>query len=528
MQNQTGSNLVHDLKAGFVVFLIALPLSIGIALASGAPAAAGLIAAFVGGMLGSFLGGSQLTINGPAAGLIVIVLGAVESLGQGNLAQGYKYMLAATVAAGVLQIVMGALRLANVGLAFPSSVVHGMLSAIGAIIIAKQFPVLFGVKAASHSIIGLFAEIPSEFLHLNPEVAYIGFTSLLLLIVWNKLPIKALRKIPAPLLVVLLGVGLGRYFDLEHRHTVQILGWSGEVNSKLLLSVPSSLKDSLAFPDFGRFWTLTNLSAVLSIAIIATIESTLSTFAVDKLDPLKRTSNLNRDLLSKGICNCVCGLIGGLPIISEIVRSSANIDNGARSKASNFFHGAMILTFLLLFPSLLHEIPLASLGAILIFVGWRLAHPSQFKHAFHIGPDHITAFCVTFGMTLATDLLMGVASGVVVEIVIALVHGVRGKGFFGLETHEMSDGKKAHVFVRSPAIFTNSLKLRAIVQKYQTQKIPVVLDLSGCSFIDHTVLDQVDRFRADFAAQGQSLELVLDNGHKALSAHPLASRKKAS
>lgn len=523
--------LKYDVKSGFVIFLIALPLSIGIALASGAPPAAGLIAAAIGGILGSLLGAGSVTINGPAAGLIVIVLGAVESLGHGNQALGFKYTLAAIVAVGLLQICVGALKLASVGLAFPSSVVHGLLSAIGAIIISKQLHSLIGVKPNAKSVVGLLMEFPQDLAHLNPEIAYIGFASALLLLFWSKNTNPKLKQIPAPLLVVGMGVALGRYFDLEHEHIVRFFTGDTFVDRRFLLNVPNNIRDSLTFPDFSAFFTKESFFAIFSIGIIASIESTLSTFAVDKLDREKRTTDLNRDMVSKGICNTLCGLIGGLPIISEIVRSSANIDNGAKSRASNFIHGLLILLFMILVPSALHAIPLACLAAILIFVGWRLAHPSQFAHAYHIGADHIAAFAITFAMTLATDLLIGVASGVVVEFVIALLHGVKPSELFSLKiTESVSTNSRGtvNVSVQSPAIFSNSLTLRGVLNKILAAKQNVNVNLDQSLFIDHTVLDQLSRFESDFAAQGLVLKSNFSVSHISISQHPLASRRKAS
>ncbi len=526
-KNLKGSFL-SDLKAGFIIFLIAMPLSIGIALASGAPASAGLLAAIVGGVLGSWLGGAQLTINGPAAGLIVVILGAVESLGQGDNVMGFRYMLAATIAAGILQILIGGFRLATLGLAFPSAVIHGMLSAIGAIIIAKQIPVLLGVTAAAKSIFGLYLEVPQEIKNLNPEIAFIGLSSLILLMVVPKLRFKITKKIPMPLVVVVLGIFLGQYFDLDHKHIVQFLSWKSDVGQRYLLNIPLHLSETVVLPDFGRFFTFTNLVAVFSIAVIASIESILSTFAVDKLDPQKRTSNLNRDLVSKGVCNFVLGWIGGLPIISEIVRSSANIDNGAKTKSANFFHGLFILLFLAFFPELLHKIPLACLAAILIFVGWRLAHPSQFLHAAHIGADHIASFLVTFIATLATDLLVGVALGVATEILIAVIQGVKLRDFFSLKYNEPSTENTLKLEIQSPVLFTNSLKLRALLQNQLNAGKNLILDMSESPYVDHTVLDLVERMRIVFRAKGLTVTTYFDDKHKSISKHPLSSRKKVA
>lgn len=517
-----------DLRSGFIVFLIALPLSVGIAIASGAPASAGLFAAIVGGIVGSWLGGSEMTINGPAAGLIVVVFGAIESLGQGDLSLGFKYFLAAVIAAGVVQMALGLAKMANVGLAFPGSVIHGMLSAIGAIIIVKQMPVLIGVKPAAKSVFGILLEVPHALTQLNPDSALIGGLSLVLLFGVPKFFPGFARRVPIPLVVVVTGVALGRILDLEHHHTVRFLNWVGEDDPNMLLNVPSRIGDSMVRPDFARFWTMDNLKAVFSITIIASIESVLSTYAVDKLDPKRRVSDLNRDLFSKGACNLLLGLIGGLPIISEIVRSSANIANGAASRFSNFFHGLLILVFLLLFPTTLHTIPLASLAAILISVGWRLSHPSHFQHAWKIGREHFAAFVVTFVVTLATDLLVGVAVGIVTELLIAAYHGVTPMQLFRIQHRREARESDETIEISSPLVFVNILQLRRLLSEPLRARRSVTLHLVEGSFIDHSVMDQIDRMIELYTREGLKLDYRLSEEHQPLSGHPLAARRKRS
>ncbi|MGE4232630.1 MAG: SulP family inorganic anion transporter [Bacteriovoracia bacterium] len=516
----------YDLKSGFTLFLIALPLSIGIAIASGAPASAGLLAAIVGGMLGSILGANELAINGPAAGLIIVILGAVDSMGAGNGSLGFRYTLASICAAGIIQIMMGIFRLASLGLAFPSAVIHGMLSAIGAIIIAKQIPVIFGVKVVTKSIFGLFIGIPQYISNLNPQVAFIGIASLVILFGLPLISHKLASKLPVPLIVVAFGIIVGKYFDLEHHHIVRFWNWKAEVGESSLLNVPVNIKGSILFPNFSMFFTFKNLVAVMSIAIIASIESVLSTFAVDKLDHQKRISDLNRDLASKGLCNTILGLIGGLPVITEIVRSSANISNGAKTRASNFLHGLFILIFLALFPELLHEIPLSALAAILMFVGWRLAHPSQFKHAYQVGPDHVLVFCITFLTTLATDLLVGVAVGVLSELVIGVYHGVQIKDLLGLNYKEINNEKLVELEIESSLVFVNSLKLRKLIESYLSSGQSLVVSIAKSRFVDHTVFDLLDRYKVAF--REKKLDFRIDTGGllQPLSKHPLASQRR--
>lgn len=514
-----------DIKSGLIVFLIALPLSIGIAIASGAPPTAGLLAAVVGGILGSWLGGAYVTINGPAAGLIVVVLSAVETLGRYNPEQGFAMALAAIVGAGILQIFFGFMKWAQYGLVIPSAVVHGMLSAIGAIIIAKQIPTLLGVKATAHSIIGLYLEVPTEISHLNPQIAFIGVVCLLITLFLPKLNVSFVKKVPTALIVVVTGIALGKYFDLEHEHTVRYYWWSGDVNANYLLNLPQNLKDAIVIPNFSRFFTMDNFIAVISIALIGTIESVLSTFAVDKLDKEKRTSDLDKDLLSKGVCNTFLGFIGGLPIISEIVRSSANIDNGARTPLSNFVHGVMILVFVAFFPNLLHQVPLAALSALLIGVGWRLAHPTQFVHAKEIGRDNITTYLVTFITTLASDLLIGVAAGVVTKLVLTFMAGVKPRDLLKLKINTVDLGNETQIKIQGPIVFTNSLQLKRELDKNMQGNKPVTLDLSQVTFIGHSVMDMIDRTKGNYENNGTKIVLKNNEHLRPLSSHALATRK---
>lgn len=511
-----------DLSAGFVVFLIALPLSIGIALASGAPATSGVIAAAVGGMLGSLTSGGYVTINGPAAGLIVIVLETIQRLGKGDPVIGFKFTLAACIIAGVIQVVMGRLKLASLGLVFPSSVVHGMMAAIGAIIIAKQSHVLLGVAPQSKSILGLFAEIPHSLANLNPEIALIGFLSISIMLFWHKIP--KVRVVPAPLVAACLGLGLGLIFDLEHHHTVRVASYIFDVDPKFLLSVPDHIQSAFMLPSFGAVNTFDFWRMVVTICLVASLESTLSAAAVDKLDPLGRSTDLNKDLTSKGLCNILSASVGGLPMIAEIVRSSANVSQKATSQASNFIHGAFVLLFVALFPALLHEIPLASLAAILIVIGWRLTNPSHFKHAYHIGWDHVASFCVTFAVTLATDLLVGIAAGVITETICAKLLGARLRKTFFSTTHELIQSETESVLrLKGSQTFLNLLKLAPELTQASASKKPIRIDCSETTLIDHNVMVRMDSYRRDIEKKGQKCSIEFAD-HKGLSDHQLSTR----
>lgn len=520
-------NWSQDLLSGFIVFLIALPLSIGIALASGAPATAGIITAIVGGLLGSLLGGSHLTINGPAAGLIVLVVGTITDLGQGDMALGFRKALATFALAGALQVAFGALRLGKLGTSVPGSVIHGMLTAIGAIIIVKQLPVALGVQLHSKEILEMMAELPRAFAHMNPEVAIVAAIGFIVIIAHNSFKGAYMRFIPAPLLVVLVGIAMAMMFDFGHEHMVKSHGLDFSVGPKQLLSLPQNLMNAFIFPDFSSVFSLTSLRWAVSLALVASIESLLSANAVDRMDPYGRNSQLDRELLSKGFCNIVSAMIGGIPMIAEMVRSSANVRNGGRTRLANFFHGAFLLTFLLAAPQLLQLIPLAALAAVLISVGYRLAHPSQFFHTAKIGRDHFAAFVTTFAVTLATDLLVGVAAGIAVELMFNFSRGVRLKDLFKVQFEEHEHAADGTTLVlTSPVTFTNFLSLKDRVEKLGAEMRHVIFDFTHARTIDHTSLDQLERIRGEFASLGRDVQISFSEAHKPVSKHPLAARRR--
>ena len=502
-----------DLIAGFQIFLIALPLCLGIAMASNFPPIAGIIAAVVGGLLVSWLNGSYVTITGPAAGLIVVNLAAVESLGQGDLVAGYHRALAAIVCAGILMVILALLRAGRFVALAPSSVVHGMLAAIGIIIMIKQFYVMIGVKPEGELLENLTA-IPEALAEMEPQVATIGFTCLGVTIFWEVLrsfKIKLFEIVPGPIVVVTVGFILGRLFQLD---------------SKWLLPVPQNFLEGFAFPDFsmvgtGAFWT-----ATISIALVTTLESLLSAAAIDKLDPWQRQSDLNKDLRGIGVGAVVSGSIGGLPMISEIVRSTANIQFGARTQWSNFFHGLFMLTFVALFPGLIQQIPKAALAALLVFTGYKLASPREFYKTWEIGKEQLFLFVLTIVAVLATDLLIGVAIGIAAKIVLHLLRGVNLRQLFRIAfAIERTDPDTYHVRVDGAAIFSNFLALKSALAGLPEGK-KVVFDLSHADFIDHTVMEFIHEFCHDYERRGGRCELHGLEVHEPASDHPLAARRR--
>lgn len=499
--------LRYDALAGFSVSLIAMPLCLGIALASGVPPIAGIFTAIVGGMLASRIAGSYLTISGPAAGLIVITLTAVESLGGGNHEIGYPFALAAIVIAGALVALFGLLKVGKLGDFFPSAAVHGMLTAIGLIIMIKQFYPAIGATAPKGELLEVAAEIPAAFGHLNPHVFFIALAALAILIIHPRIKVKWFKMIPAPLLVLVVTIPMAHALDFFHEHAYTFMGESYTVGPKSLVNLPDKISDGIVFPDFGLIATGKFWIAVISFALVSGIESLLSAKAVDTLDPWKRRANLNRDLMAMGGGSALAGLIGGLPMISEIVRSSANINNGARSQWANFFHGSFLLIFLLLLAPLIEQIPMSALAAMLIFTGFRLASPKQFIHMFHIGPKQFAAFVITIFTVIATDLLIGIAVGILVEYVLHLFTGANALHTFKAPTEEKVSGNTLTLTPRGALIFTNYLSLKGLILR-NTQYNKVVLDLKNVNLIDHTVMHAFHNLAEEVAEKGSHLELV--------------------
>jgi len=523
-----------DLISGFLVFLIALPLCIGIAIASGFPPMSGIITAVIGGLIVSRISGSYVTINGPAAGLIVVILTAVQNLGGGDTMAGFRYTLAAIVVASVFQILMGLLKAGKLNAYFPASVVHGMLAAIGVIIMAKQSHVLLGVKPQSKEIIDTILEIPHSIASMNPVIALIGISGILILILWTQIKDGPLKMIPAPLVVVIVGMALGHYFDLgtEHTYSVGSSAWlfskaEFTVGPQYLVTVSDHILSSFYAPDFGKLWTSEFLVAVVAICLVGSLETLLSATAVDKLDRYKRESNLNRDLTAVGIGNLLAGALGGLPMIAEIVRSSANVTNGARTSWSNFFHGAFLALFVLFVPGLIHQIPLSSLAALLVFTGFRLASPKEFAKTMKIGNEQLFIFTSTILAVLATDLLIGVLAGILIKIVIHLSRGVPLGNLVRINftIHEPKPGDYT-VRIEGSAIFANFVGLKSALAEIPLGR-SITFDVTDASYIDHTVMEFIEQFQHDYMDRGGKCVV---NGLDELvgySEHPLAARKRS-
>jgi MFS superfamily sulfate permease-like transporter len=534
--------LKQDATSGFLVFLIALPLCLGISLASGFPPVAGVFTAITGAILTSLISNSELTIKGPAAGLIVIVLGAMQSFGYTGGAdpaadfQAYRMALAVGCVAGVVQIAFGLVRAGALSEFFPTAVVHGMLAAIGFIICLKQIPVVFGQKAAGEPL-EILRELPEKIAHLNPHITVIGLVSLAILfgfpLVKSRLGPAWLRMIPAQLLVLAVAVPLGMWFDLAHDHVYSFAGREYKVGEAFLVNVPGNLAAAVTTPDFSVFTAAATRTAgiwwVVMFALVGSVESLLSAKAIDLLDPWRRKTDMNRDLLAVGVANVAAASIGGLPMISEIVRSKANIDNGARTRFADLWHGLFLLAFVTLVPWAIHRIPLSALAAMLVYTGFRLASPREFINVFNIGSEQLLIFVATIVGVLATDLLVGVGIGIGLKFVIHALNGVPLSSFFKpfLKVTTLDD-TTVQIDAGGSAVFSNWIPFRRqIVQLGLAHGHNVVVNLAGAKVVDSSVMEKLEGLAHDFEQAGLKLDVVGLESHRGTSTHPHATRRRS-
>ncbi len=533
--------LPQDAVAGFLVFLIALPLCLGISVASGFPPIAGVFTAVVGALVTTFISNSELTIKGPAAGLIVIVLGAMQAFGYTGGqnpdadVSAYRMTLAVGCVAGFVQVLFGLLRAGVLGDFFPTAVVHGMLAAIGVIIVLKQLPVAVGQKAAGEPL-EILRELPETVSQLNPAIACIGALSLIVLFAWphlrGRLGLRFLRGIPGQLVVLLVAVPLGMLLGLGRDHTYDFAGHAYPLGPSFLVNVPRNLLAAVTLPDFSVLTSPTTRGAgvlwVVMFSLVGNLESLLSAKAIDMVDPWHRKTKLNRDLVAVGIANVVAASIGGLPMISEIVRSKANIDNGARTRFADLWHGLFLLAFIALLPGLVCTIPLAALAAMLVYTGCRLASPNEFISVYKIGREQLVIFTSTLVGVLSTDLLVGVLIGIAVKLVIHLLNGLPIQTMFKpfLEVTVLDDST-VQIDARGSAVFSNWIPFRRqICQLGLEQQHNILINLEGTRLVDHSVMEGLHELQADFERAGLSLEVIGLDEHRALSTHPFATRRR--
>ncbi|PTX58399.1 MFS superfamily sulfate permease-like transporter [Kordia periserrulae] len=413
-------NWQSDLIAAVSVALIALPLSLGIALAAGAPAMSGIFSAIVGGVVTTLYRGGHISINGPAKGVIGVILLGIAIMDDGS-GQAFNYVLAAVVVSGVLQMLLGILKLGRLADIFHSSVIHGILAAIGIIIFAKQIHVAMGTHSESPSIIQNLVDAVVYLPQANPFVVIIALTGLLLLLFQSKISNRFFHLLPAPMWVIALSIPFVYAFNFFDEQTLSFFGKAYEVGPNLLLDIPDTITDSIIHPNFGKIHTIEFWTTVFSMLIITSIESLAIAKAVDKIDPYGRKTDLNKDLTGIGLSTAVAGCIGGLPIIAVIIRSTVNIHNGAKTKWSNMYQGLLLLLFILVLSPIMTQVPLCAFAILLVYTGFKLASPSVFKQIYNQGTEQLIFFVGTMILTLYTNLLIGLLGGLVLALVVHML-----------------------------------------------------------------------------------------------------------
>jgi MFS superfamily sulfate permease-like transporter len=479
--------LKSDLISGLILFFVALPLCLGIALASGAPLFSGIVSGVVGGIVVGLLSQSHVSVSGPAAGLSAIVLSAISTLGS------FELFLAAVVIAGIIQLLLALIRAGSISNYFPSNVIEGMLTGIGMIIIIKQIPLVLGYDSENVQF-GFTNDTDANILlkivrSVHPGVLMVSLFSGLLLIAFHKMSfVKNIKVLPAGLLVVLLGVGMNEYFiqthsiySIDNKHLVSLP----------VIAHPKEIFLQLSYPDFSGWMNAQVWTIALTIAIVASIESLLSLEAAGKMDPLKRYAGGNRELAAQGVGNILSGLLGGLPMTSVIVRASANIASGAKTKLSAIAHGLFLLVAVMLIPNLLNKIPLASLATILIMVGYRLASPSVFKRMWQNGKLQFIPFITTVIAVVLLDLLVGVAIGMIVSIVFILRGNMKRAYFLKKEGHK--ENAKIVMKLTQEVSFLNKAAIKQTLGRLP-KGCQVIIDASDTIYIDHDVLELIQDF----------------------------------
>lgn len=496
-------NIGSDIPAGIVVFFVAVPLCLGIALASGAPLFSGIIAGMIGGIVVGLLSGSQLGVSGPAAGLAVIVLTAIQDLGS------FEVFLMAVVLAGVIQIFLGVLRAGIIGYYFPSAVIKGMLAAIGIIIFLKQIPHAFGYDKDYEGDLNFFqpdgyntfSELGHMVEFISPGATLVAFISLAILILWEQKFMKQIRLfqiVQGPIVAVAVGIGLnlafaGSSLAIEGEHTVNL-----PVSDGL-----AGFFGQFTLPDFGSISNSNVWVVAATMAIVASLETLLCVEATDKLDPRKRITPTNRELFAQGIGNTVSGLIGGLPVTQVIVRSSANIQSGGQTKVSAVFHGLLILFSALAIPFVLNLIPLACLAAILLVVGFKLAKPSLFKEMYAGGRIQFVPFIVTVFGIVFTDLLVGISLGMVVGVFFILYENFKASYF----VQQREEGERTIIELSEHVTFLNKAAILKLLDDIEFGH-SVTIDASKCIFMHPDVKEIIEDFLLSEKHKGDHIEYI--------------------
>lgn len=505
------ANLKSDFASGLVVFLVALPLCLGIAMASGAPLFSGIISGIIGGVVVGYLSQSHISVSGPAAGLTAIILTAITDLG------AFDVFLTAVFIAGLLQLALGFLKAGSISNYFPTNVIEGMLAGIGVIIILKQIPHAFGYDAdfegnqsfAQNDGINSFSALFEVFNHIQLGAVVITLASLVILISWDKFSfLKKLKLVPGALVAVIIGIILNELF-------IQT-GSSLAISKEHLVSLPIpqsfvEFKAIIVTPNFAGITNPQVWIVGLTIAIVASIETLLCIEASDRMDAQKRYTDTNIELKAQGIGNIVSSLLGGLPMTSVVVRSSANNNAGAKSKMSAIIHGVLLLLSVLAIPAILNKIPLATLATILILVGYKLAKPATFIHFWEKGKYQFVPFIATLVAVVATDLLKGVLLGIVISVIFILRGNL--KRAYSFKKEQYVDGDIIHIDLAQEVSFLNKAAIKLTLSQIP-ENSNVIINAKDTVYISHDILDLIKEFKATRAVD-ENIKVKLKGFKKA-------------
>ncbi|MFY0652270.1 MAG: SulP family inorganic anion transporter [Cyclobacteriaceae bacterium] len=512
-------NWQNDLIAAINVGFVALPLSLGIALASGMQPIAGILSAVIGGIVTTFFRGSHIGINGPGAGIIAVILSGLTLL-DGNI----NHVLAAIVVSGAIQIVAGFLGIGRWAKMFPSPVLHGILAAIGVIIITKQIHFAFGTSSNADSIIDTLRDAVYAIPDINPFVLVISVTGVLILAFFKKIPLRFIHLLPAPMWVLVASIPFVFAFDFFSEHNTTILGNEYVVGPQFLISIPDNIIEGLMHPDFSMIVTAEFWMAVIAITLVASIETLASARAIDKLDQYQRVTNLNKELIGVGLSTMISGALGGLPIMTVIVRSTVNIQNNGKTKWSNFYHGVFVLAFVLILAPILQSIPLAALSAILIFTGYRLASPRVFYQAYDQGVEQLLFTTSTFVITLFTNLVYGIVGGVLITLILHMLLAKVGISEFfqmtfksGSKIFKREDGSY-DVKLKGIANFLSVLKLDNLLGQIPDGSV-VRLDMSKTSLVDLSMMENMIEYKRIQDFHGGNVSITGLDHHWSSSSH---------
>ncbi|MDT0641992.1 SulP family inorganic anion transporter [Zunongwangia sp. F363] len=503
-------NLNKDLPASIVVFFVAIPLCLGIALASGAPLFSGLIAGIIGGIVVGSISGSSLGVSGPAAGLAAIVLAAITNI-------GYENLLLAVVIGGIIQILFGVLKAGIIGYYFPSSVIKGMLTGIGIIIILKQIPHFFGYDDDPmgdwyfFQMDGenTFSEIFNMVNYISPGATLIAFISMAILVLWDAVltkKAKIFRLVQGPLVAVVVGI---LYYLLTADSSTMA------ISQDHLVSVPvpesfDSFVGQFTLPSFEMIGTVQIWVTGFTIALVASLETLLCVEATDKLDPHKRTTPTNRELFAQGSGNILSGLIGGLPITQVIVRSSANIQSGGQTKMSAILHGFLLLISVIVIPNILNFIPLSVLAAILFLVGYKLAKPALFIQMYKAGWKQFVPFIVTILGIVFGDLLIGISLGLIVGIVVILIKSYQNSFFLHIE-HQDNGNKTVKMTLAEEVTFINKGAIIKELNNLEENSV-LILDVTNSKYLDSDIIEILDDFKIKAAERNITIKIISERG----------------